>query len=145
MSLFVGVVSAVLALGGCAFITAGTLGLLRFGDVRSRLHALAKADTLGLGLIVLALLPHAGSAAAAAKLLLIRGVALASAAVIAYLLANGVDDGAARPYEGRAGDTSEPGDTSERGDTSGVRDASGGRDASESGDPSGVDVRREDP
>lgn len=106
MSLLVGFVSALLALAGCAFLTAGTLGLLRFGDLRSRLHALAKADTLGLGLIVLALLPHAGSAAAASKLLLIWGIALASAAVIAYLLAHGVDDGTARTYEPQAAEGS---------------------------------------
>ena len=40
-------------LAGLGFLAAGSLGLLRFPDAVSRLHALTKADTLGLGLIVL--------------------------------------------------------------------------------------------
>ena len=35
-----------------------TLGLLRFPDTLTRLHALTKADNLGLGLVVLGLLPQ---------------------------------------------------------------------------------------
>ena len=40
------------------FFLAGTVGLLRFPDTMTRLHALTKVDNLGLGLIVLALLPR---------------------------------------------------------------------------------------
>ncbi|SDZ97678.1 monovalent cation/H(+) antiporter subunit G [Alkalimonas amylolytica] len=40
---------------GLLFFLAGSLGLLRFPDVFSRLHAVTKADTLGLGFIVLGL------------------------------------------------------------------------------------------
>ena len=36
---------------GVLFFIAGTVGLLRFPDLFCRLHALTKADTLGLGLI----------------------------------------------------------------------------------------------
>lgn len=36
--------------GGVLFFVAGTVGLLRFPDVFSRLHAVTKADTVGLGL-----------------------------------------------------------------------------------------------
>lgn len=71
---------------GCLFYAAGTLGVLRFRDLRSRLHALTKADTLGLGLIVLGLLPQV-AAWAAAKMVLIWLLALAAAAVIAHLVA----------------------------------------------------------
>ena len=45
---------------GAFFFLAGSVGLLRFPDTLTRLHALTKADNLGLGLIVLGLLPHAG-------------------------------------------------------------------------------------
>jgi multicomponent Na+:H+ antiporter subunit G len=45
---------------GAFFFLAGTVGLLRFPDTLTRLHALTKADNLGLGLIVLGLLPRAG-------------------------------------------------------------------------------------
>lgn len=44
---------------GAVFFLAGTLGLLRFPDTLTRLHALTKADNLGLGLVVLGLLPQA--------------------------------------------------------------------------------------
>ena len=37
---------------GLFFFLAGTVGLLRFPDTLTRLHALTKADNLGLGLIV---------------------------------------------------------------------------------------------
>ena len=43
--------------GGAFFFLAGRVGLLRFPDTLTRLHALTKADNLGLGLIVLGVLP----------------------------------------------------------------------------------------
>lgn len=45
-------VSILLLIAGAVFFLAGTVGLLRFPDVYTRLHALTKADNLGLGLIV---------------------------------------------------------------------------------------------
>lgn len=81
-------VTAVAALIGIGFFTAGTVGLIRFPDLRSRLHALAKADTLGLGFIVIALLPQAGSAGAVSKLVLIWLLGLAAAATSTQLLAS---------------------------------------------------------
>jgi multicomponent Na+:H+ antiporter subunit G len=44
-------------LAGAVFFLAGTVGLLRFPDTLTRLHTLTKADNLGLGLVVLGLLP----------------------------------------------------------------------------------------
>jgi multicomponent Na+:H+ antiporter subunit G len=44
---------------GAFFFLAGSVGLLRFPDALSRLHALTKADNLGLGLVMLGLLPRA--------------------------------------------------------------------------------------
>ncbi|GLK86495.1 cation:proton antiporter [Ancylobacter defluvii] len=61
----------VLVPAGAAFFLAGTVGLLRFPDPLSRLHALTKADSLGLGLIALGLVPQAGSIWMALKLLLV--------------------------------------------------------------------------
>ena len=45
------------AIGAFFFFLAGTVGLLRFPDTITRLHALTKADNLGLGLIILGLFP----------------------------------------------------------------------------------------
>lgn len=78
----------VLALAcGLFFFVAGTAGLLRFPDASSRLHALTKADHLGLGLIVLGLLPRAGSLGEALRLLAIWGLVLLSSAAAGPMLA----------------------------------------------------------
>jgi multicomponent Na+:H+ antiporter subunit G len=72
---------------GAILFIAGTLGLLRFPDTLSRLHALSKADNLGLGLIVIGLLPQAGSIAGAAKMVCVWLLAQLSAATVSQLLA----------------------------------------------------------
>ena len=54
---------------GVLFFLAGTVGLLRFPDTLTRLHALTKADNLALGLVVLGLLPRATGLAGALKLI----------------------------------------------------------------------------
>ena len=77
-------------LAGAFFFIAGTLGLLRFGDTLSRVHALTKADNLGLGLIVLGLLPLADSLADALKLLLIWALVLLGGTTAAQLVASAV-------------------------------------------------------
>ena len=46
----VAVAVAAMAAGGVFFV-AGLAGLLRFPDVYARIHAVTKADTLGLGLV----------------------------------------------------------------------------------------------
>lgn len=72
---------------GVFFYLAGTVGLLRFPDTLTRLHALTKADNLGLGLIVVGLLPHVGSAANAGKLLVIWLLVMLSSADAGQLIA----------------------------------------------------------
>ena len=69
--MLIDMVAGLLILSGALFFAAGTLGLLRFPDVYTRLHALTKADNLGLGMVVLGLMLQAESLAAAGKLLLI--------------------------------------------------------------------------
>ncbi|MBS0558929.1 MAG: monovalent cation/H(+) antiporter subunit G [Proteobacteria bacterium] len=67
---------------GGFFFLAGSVGLLRFPDALTRLHALTKADNLGLGLIVLGLLPQVDGVFAALKLVAVWLIAqLASASV----------------------------------------------------------------
>lgn len=75
-----------LALGGFFFL-AGTVGLLRFPDLHTRLHALAKADNLGLGLVVLGLVLQANGVAEALKLLGVWLLALLGATISCYLIA----------------------------------------------------------
>ena len=81
--------SAALLIAGAIFFLAGTLGLLRFPDVYTRLHALTKADNVGLGLVVAGLAVQAESWAAAGKLLLIWSLVLLAGASVAHLVARG--------------------------------------------------------
>lgn len=71
---------------GTFFFFAGTVGLLRFPDSLTRLHALAKADNLGLGLVALGLVPRAESALSAFKLIVIWALVLLSGASTAQLI-----------------------------------------------------------
>jgi multicomponent Na+:H+ antiporter subunit G len=80
---------AALLIAGAVFFLAGTVGLLRFPDVYTRLHALTKADNVGLGLMVAGLAVQAESWAAAGKLLLIWLLVLLAGASVAHLVARG--------------------------------------------------------
>ncbi|NEX15075.1 MAG: cation:proton antiporter [Halochromatium sp.] len=87
IALAINVISILLAVAGTFFFIAGTLGLLRLPDIFTRLHALTKADNLGLGLILLALLPHAPTLLYGAKLLLLWVLVLIGGATGAHLIA----------------------------------------------------------
>jgi multicomponent Na+:H+ antiporter subunit G len=80
-------IQAVVLLAGVLFFAVGTIGMLRFPDVYTRVHALTKADNLGLGLVVIALIPSAASIAGALKLLLVWGLVLAASATSGHLVA----------------------------------------------------------
>jgi multicomponent Na+:H+ antiporter subunit G len=72
---------------GTFFFLAGTIGLLRFPDSLSRLHALTKADNLGLGLVVIGLLFQTEELFAALKLIGVFLLALLASAAVTQLLA----------------------------------------------------------
>ena len=71
---------------GCLFFFAGMVGLLRFPDTLSRLHALTKADNLGLGFIVLGLLAKTVWSLSALKMIALWLFALLGSAVVAQLI-----------------------------------------------------------
>ena len=68
MSLLRDALTIVAVCAGIFFFLAGSVGLLRFPDALSRLHALTKADNLGLGLIVLGAALQADGLVAVLKL-----------------------------------------------------------------------------
>jgi multicomponent Na+:H+ antiporter subunit G len=80
--------SAALLIIGGSFFLAGTFGLLRFPDVYTRLHALTKADNVGLGLIVTGLALQAASWTIAIKLVFIWLLVLLAGASVAHLVAS---------------------------------------------------------
>jgi len=83
------------------FFTAGTIGLVRLPDVHSRLHALTKADNVGLGCVAFAVLLQASDWTEGFKLVLIWFLVLAAATNVSFLIAGGT---------GRQGRADEEGD-----------------------------------
>ncbi len=73
--------------GGAFFFTAGTLGLVRFPDIYCRLHAVTKADTLGLGLVVLGLALRGDGWLANGVMVLVWLLVMGSSATTCQLLA----------------------------------------------------------
>ncbi|MEN8107932.1 MAG: monovalent cation/H(+) antiporter subunit G [Pseudomonadota bacterium] len=88
-----------LLLAGAGFFLAGTVGLLRFPDVYTRLHALTKADNVGLGLVVAGLVLQAESWAAMGKLLFIWLLVLLASASVAHLVARTALRKGIRPWK----------------------------------------------
>jgi multicomponent Na+:H+ antiporter subunit G len=80
----------VFCLAGAFFFLAGTVGLLRFPDSLSRLHALTKADNLGLGCVSLGLMFSADSFLEAAKIGLIWILAMTAGSTICFLLGQAI-------------------------------------------------------
>ena len=76
-----------LLLSGLFFFLAGSIGLLRLPDLYSRLHALTKADNLGLGLLIAGLAISSREPLMMLKLLLVWLAVLAASAASAHLIA----------------------------------------------------------
>ncbi len=83
----------VAVVAGAFFFLAGTVGLLRFPDTFTRLHALTKADNLGLGLVVIGLLPQMDGVMAGLKLILVWLMVLLASATVSQLIARAVRRG----------------------------------------------------
>jgi len=56
MALVLDVLSWVCLLGGAVFLLVGAIGLLRFPDFYTRLHAVSVCDTMGAGLVLIGLM-----------------------------------------------------------------------------------------
>jgi multicomponent Na+:H+ antiporter subunit G len=77
----------VMLCAGAFFFLAGTVGLLRFPDSLTRLHALTKVDNLGLGFIVVGLLPQVDGLIGGLKLVLVWLLVQLASAMAAQLIA----------------------------------------------------------
>lgn len=65
------IVSGLLLAAGSLFVVSGGVGLLRFPDFFTRIHAVGVTDSAGIGLILLGLLIQTTSWEAAVRLLII--------------------------------------------------------------------------
>jgi multicomponent Na+:H+ antiporter subunit G len=93
MSIARDVFTILMVTGGAFFFLAGTVGLLRFPDTLTRLHAVTKADNLGLGLVVLGLLPWANGSLAGLKLICVWLLVQFAGATVAQLIAREAREG----------------------------------------------------
>jgi multicomponent Na+:H+ antiporter subunit G len=91
--------AAALIAVGLLFFIAGSLGLIRLPDPMCRLHALTKADNLGLLFLILGLVLRAPDVYYGAKLVLIWLLVLAAGATGAHLIGKRVlrGDGEEQP------------------------------------------------
>ena len=71
MDTVVEILSWILLLGGAVFLLIGAIGVLRFPDFYTRLHAVSVCDTLGAGLVLVGLMLQGGLSLVTVKLLLI--------------------------------------------------------------------------
>ena len=65
------VLSWICLLGGAIFLLIGAIGVLRFPDFYTRLHAVSVCDTLGAGLVLVGLMFQGGLSLVTVKLLLV--------------------------------------------------------------------------
>jgi multicomponent Na+:H+ antiporter subunit G len=79
--------TVVMVCAGVFFFFAGSIGMLRLPTTLSRLHALTKADNLGIGFIALGILPRIAGPLDGLKVLLVWGLVMVSAGTVSQLIA----------------------------------------------------------
>ena len=92
-------VGLLLIMAAIPFFWGGSLGLLRFPDVYTRLHALTKADNLGLGLVAAGSMFLADDWMVAIKLLFIWLLVLTASTVSCFLIANAARKTNIKPWK----------------------------------------------
>lgn len=80
------VFAAVALLGGAAFMLVAAVGILRLPDFYTRMHAITKAGTLGVGLILLALAVHFAHLSAVSRAIAVFAFVLLTAPVSAHMI-----------------------------------------------------------
>ena len=83
----VDLLAALLFILAVPFFMGGSLGLIRFPDIYTRLHALTKADNIGLGLVVAGSVLLADSWTAVFKLAIIWLAVQVASTISCYLVA----------------------------------------------------------
>lgn len=82
--------SVFFCLVGGFFFMAGTVAMIRFPDAMSRMHALSKADNLGLGFIILGLSLRSMVLPIIIKLLIIWLMVMLASSTAVYLIGNSI-------------------------------------------------------
>lgn len=86
--------------GGSLFVLIGGLGVLRFPDLFTRLHAASVTDTLGAGMLLTGLMIEAGFSLITIKLLIILVFLFLTSPTSSYALAKAALHGGYKPLLG---------------------------------------------
>ena len=97
MATVLDVLSWICLLGGAVFLLVGAIGLLRFPDFYTRLHAVSVCDTMGAGLVLIGLMLQGGLSLVTVKLLLIFYFMLFSGPTAVHALAEAALQGKLKP------------------------------------------------
>jgi len=97
MELLVDILSQVCLLGGAVFLLIGAIGVLRFPDFYTRLHAVSICDTLGAGLVLAGLMLQGGMSLVTVKLLLIFYFLMFTGPTAVHALAEAALQGKLKP------------------------------------------------
>ena len=103
------ILAAVLLLIGSAFCALAALGVVRFPDVYTRLHAASKAGPLGAGMVLVALGIQSGDPVIFVRALVGLLFLLITAPVSAHLLARAAQRSGVSPVPGTSKDEYEDG------------------------------------
>lgn len=95
-------------IGGGFFIIAGGVGLIRFPDFFTRMHAVGMTDTLGTVLLLFGMVLQSGDALTAVKLVLIGFFIFFTSPTSTYAIANAAFSQGLKPltFENSEGDSS---------------------------------------
>lgn len=99
-------ISAILLISGCIVLLIGAVGLVRFPDFFTRLHAAGVIDTLGLMLVCAGLMIAAGFTMTTIKLALILLFVLFTSPTATHALAKSALHGKLKPQLGNPGEQS---------------------------------------
>ena len=95
------VLSGLLIVAGTVFLLTGVLGVLRFPDFYSRLHAAGKGDTLGQALVLVGLMLVAGLTLVSVKLAFVIIFVFIFNPTATHALARGAWIAGLRPWTGQ--------------------------------------------
>jgi multicomponent Na+:H+ antiporter subunit G len=91
-------ITMLLVIAGACFYLAGSVGMLRFPDTFTRLHATTKADNVGLGLVILGLLFQVDSLSSGVKLVIVWLLVAQSGAAACHLIARAALRSGVQPW-----------------------------------------------
>jgi multicomponent Na+:H+ antiporter subunit G len=97
MELVLEILSWACLLGGAMFLLVGAIGLLRFPDFYTRLHAVSVCDTMGAGLVLVGLMLQGGLSLVTVKLLLMFYFMMFTGPTAVHALAEAALQGKLKP------------------------------------------------